>query len=341
MPLVLGGVIAAGLGYGAAYMGLATNQQDTGTQDTLATIESTLAGQGDSLTTLSTRTAALEEELAALPPVPDPVDLTPLTEDIEALGTRIDTVAGQISGLTDRIAYLESLPLGETGAEDNSAAIAAAVAQLREQIRAQSENLAAQQAESSALIERIRGIAAEAEASIAAAQERAEARVNAATAQAALGQLRIAVASGAPFGDALSDVTAGAEVPEALSAAAQTGVPTLDRLQATFPAAARAALPVALRDTAGEDAVDRFTAFLQSQVGGRSLDPREGDDPDAVLSRAEAALRSGDLDGAITELAALPEGAQAVMAEWTSAAETRRDALAALDAVAAALDGTN
>jgi len=109
----------------------------------------------------------------------------------------------------------------------------------------------------------------------------------------------------------------------------------------TAGAAARAALPVALRDTAGEDAVDRFTAFLQSQVGGRSLDPREGDDPDAVLSRAEAALRSGDLDGAITELAALPEGAQAVMAEWTSAAETRRDALAALDAVAAALDGTN
>lgn len=341
VPLVLGGVIAAGLGYGAAYMGLATNQQDSGTQDTLATIESTLAEQGDSLTALSTRAAALEEELAALPPVPDPVDLTPLTGDVEALGTRIDTVAGQISGLTDRIAYLESLPLGETGGADNSAAIAAAVAQLREQIRAQSENLAAQQAESSALIEEIRGIAAEAEASIATAQERAEARVNAATAQAALGQLRIAVASGAPFADALADVAASAEVPDALSAAAGTGVPTLDRLQATFPAAARAALPVALRDTAGEDAVDRFTAFLQSQVGGRSLDPREGDDPDAVLSRAEAALRNGDLDGAITELAALPEGAQAAMAEWTSAAETRRDALAALDAVAAALDGTN
>ena len=275
--------------------------------------------------------------------MPDPVDLAPLREDIEALGARIDRVAGQISGLTDRVAYLESLPLGEEQGEDNSAAVAAAVAQLRDQIQAQADSLAAQQEESSALIEQIRSIAAEAEDSIAAAQERATARVEAATAQAALGQLRIAVASGAPFANALDDIgtATGTDVPEALTAAAETGVPTLDALQATFPAAARAALPVALRETAGEDAVDRFTAFLQSQIGGRSLEPREGDDPDAVLSRAEAALRAGDLSGTLAELDALPDPARAEMADWTASAQTRLDALSALDTVATALDGTN
>ncbi|MGB0440740.1 MAG: molybdopterin-binding protein, partial [Paracoccaceae bacterium] len=34
-------------------------------------------------------------------------------------------------------------------------------------------------------------------------------------------------------------------------------------------------------------------AFLKTQLGARSLEPREGDDPDAVLSRMEAAAREG------------------------------------------------
>lgn len=344
VPLVLGGVIAAGLGYGAAYMGLAATEQDTGTEEAISALQATLAEQTESLSALTTRASALEDELAALPPAPDPVDLSPLAEDIAAVETRIDSIAGQVSGLTDRVAYLETLPLGEGGeGGDNTAAMAAAVAQLQAQIQEQSENLSAQQAQNAALAEEIRTIAAEAEASISAAEERAAARVGAATAQAALGQLRIAVASGAPFAEALADVTAGSsvELPEALAAAAETGVPTLDELQSTFPAAARAALPVALRDTAGEGAMDRFTAFLQSQVGGRSLEPREGDDPDAVLSRAEAAVREGDLSGAIAELEALPEEARSEMAAWVASAESRLNAMAALDAFAAALDGTN
>jgi hypothetical protein len=141
----------------------------------------------------------------------------------------------------------------------------------------------------------------------------------------------------------LSDVADGAavDVPEALSAAAETGVSTLEELQSTFPAAARAALPIAIRDTAGEGTMNRVTAFLQSQVGGRSLEPQEGDSPDAVLSRAEAALRDGDLSGVVAELAALPEEAQSVMADWTSSAETRIAALEAMDAFAAALDTAN
>ena len=46
----------------------------------------------------------------------------------------------------------------------------------------------------------------------------------------------------------------------------------------------------------------------------------------------------GDLSGVVAELAALPEEAQSVMADWTSSAETRIAALEAMDAFAAALD---
>ena len=42
LPLVLGGVIAAGLGYGAAYLGFAPDQQDNGTEAAISSIEETL-----------------------------------------------------------------------------------------------------------------------------------------------------------------------------------------------------------------------------------------------------------------------------------------------------------
>lgn len=343
VPLVLGGVVAAGLGYGAAFMGLASGGQDDGaTAAALSTLQASVDEQADTLTALTARTTALEEQVEAIPPAPEPVDLGPLREQITALGARMDATVSQISGLTDRVAYLETLPLGEGGA-DNTAAVAAAVAQLQAALQEQSASLAEQRAASAALAEQLAAAATAAEERIAAAEARAEARVASATAQAALGQLRIAVATGAPFASALADVADGTavEVPQALSDAADTGVPTLQDLQATFPAAARAALPIAIRETAGEGPMNRVTAFLQSQVGGRSLEPQEGDSPDAVLSRAEAAVHSGDLSGAVAELTALPEESQAAMADWTAAAQTRIAVLEAMDAFATALDTAN
>jgi hypothetical protein len=55
----------------------------------------------------------------------------------------------------------------------------------------------------------------------------------------------------------------------------------------------------------------------------RSLTPRAGDSPDAILSRAEAAVGAGDLAGAIAELNTLPPAAQAAMADWIKAATAR------------------
>jgi len=82
----------------------------------------------------------------------------------------------------------------------------------------------------------------------------------------------------------------------------------------------------------------RCDAFLRTQAGARSLPPKDGDDPDAVLSRAEAAVARGDMVSAITELQALPEAGQAAMAGWLARAETRRDALAAATELAAQLE---
>jgi hypothetical protein len=98
---------------------------------------------------------------------------------------------------------------------------------------------------------------------------------------------------------------------------------------------------VALRETAGEGAVDRFTAFVQGQIGGRAVAPREGDDPDAILSRVQAAVSAGDLETALAEISALPEGARGEMAGWIADAEARAAVVAALDTVADAVAGAN
>jgi hypothetical protein len=46
------------------------------------------------------------------------------------------------------------------------------------------------------------------------------------------------------------------------------------------------------------------------------LTPREGTDPDAILSRADAAVAEGRITDAIAEAAALPAEGQAALAAW-------------------------
>ena len=96
---------------------------------------------------------------------------------------------------------------------------------------------------------------------------------------------------------------------------------------------------MALQATAEDTAIGRVGAFLRGQVGGRSLSPRAGDDPDAVLSRAEAALREDDLHGAVEELRALPEPARDMFEDWMQAATARAEADAALQTIRAGLTG--
>jgi hypothetical protein len=117
-------------------------------------------------------------------------------------------------------------------------------------------------------------------------------------------------------------------------------VASLEDIQAAFPAAARAALPVALRETAGDGAVDRFTAFVQGQVGGRAVAPREGDDPDAVLSRARRRSPPETSTRRSPRSRRCPK-ARAKWPGWIADAEARTAVVAALESVTAAVTGAN
>ncbi len=335
--LLIGGVVAAALGYGAAFFGMQGGTDTTTTDSALAEASAAIETQQGTITALEAQVAAL---VAVEPPVIPEVDLTGLETAIAAVAADIAGVSTGMEALTGRIVALEDRPIFTGEVAEDSAAMAAAVealeARLTEERTAATEAVAAAEATQAAASAELQAASEAAQTAIAAAEARAQATAEATQSQAALSRVQIAMASGDPFASALADLPI--DPPEALSAVAETGVATIEELQAAFPAVARAALPIALRETAGDSAADRVGAFLMGQLGGRSVEPREGNGPDAILSRTEAAVTAGDLPGALTEIAALPEGAQAMLQDWVAQVETRVAADTALADLAATLD---
>lgn len=321
---VVGGVLAAGAGFGLAqYVPDGWPIADTSaiearietTEGEILMLKAELAQLADQPATPPVTDQALADRISALeaapPPAPD-----------EGLGGRLDAVEAQISALTN-------LPPAAAGAEPGvaPAALAALQAEIATLKSAQSAAPAAITAEAEVALASL----AEAEARASAIATEAAGTIEAASTRAALIQIRAAIDAGEPYAGALTAVPA--EISPALSAFAETGLSSLPALQATFPDAARLALEAALRADMGESWTDRVGSFLRSQTGARSLTPRAGTDPDAVLSRAEAALKAADLRTAMTELAALPPEALTAMSLWTTQAQQRLEAQAALAAL--------
>ncbi len=295
LPLILGGVLAAGLGYGAHYL--------TGANTTAAPELDAMRSEIAALRAALPVTAPIEAELAELRAqlaggaAPE---LTP--GDLDALAAQLRAEFAQ----TETPADMQPVQTALAATQARMDALEADLAELRD--------LA------------LRRVA------------QAEAAIDAAVAAAGLDSLRAALETGAPFPDAVTRLRdAGIDVPEVFAASAAGGIATMDALQEGFADAARAALRVALQDAPAETTVDRLGNFLRAQVGARSTTPREGDDPDAVLSRAGAAMERSDLDAALSEIAALPDAAKAAMGDWLARAQTRSAALAALPDLATAI----
>ena len=92
------------------------------------------------------------------------------------------------------------------------------------------------------------------------------------------------------------------------------------------------------REAQPESEVAGLTGLLKRQLGARSVTPREGEDTDAILSRAEAALRAGDLGTALSEMEALPDVAKDAMDGWLQSAAARKSAQDAADALSTSLN---
>ncbi|TLP65604.1 hypothetical protein FEE96_08835 [Parasedimentitalea maritima] len=246
------------------------------------------------------------------------VQIAPLEASWSSAKAQLEALSDDVTTLTKRLSDLEKRPISEGASPAAVAAYEAELSKLQESLIAQRQDVERMVAEAQALD------AASAEA----------ARI--ASAQTMVARLRSNLDSGTAYGSILTELeSVGVTVPEALLVSADQGVATLTNLTSDFVPAAREALSVAREDSSGSGGL---LAYAQRHLGARSVQPRDGDDPDAILSRAEAAISTGDLDRALAEIQTLPESARSVMLDWETDAKTRQDAVAAVDALAHSLN---
>ncbi|MGB1235913.1 MAG: COG4223 family protein [Planktomarina sp.] len=320
VPMVLGGLVAGGIGYGAAeYLPDYLNGEQVDPLVSVQQAQSDLQAEFDALN-------AAVGDLAAKPAVPD------LTQDIAALGgtltsleATLGTLQSDLTQANDRLTVLEKRPLTEVVAPG-------AIAAYQQEL----DTLQARVADQLAQIETV---AETATSEIEAAKEQAaalelqaadNARIGAAT--SAANAISAALASGGGYADPLAVLAENAdfEIPAIITDNADAGVETLSGLTDAYPAAGRAALAAAR--SAGVDGGEEsgIAAFFKSQLNVRSTTVQEGDGVDAILSRVEAAVKAGDIQTALAEAQTLPDEAQPPLADWMSTAQTRIDALSAV-----------
>ena len=286
-PMLFGGIIAGGIGFAVA-------EYDLLEQAGLRPADSSQSSLTDTIAAQEARIKALEET----DPAPAPTDDAALQE-VQAL---VAELATRVDDLGNRPAAEAPAPVDTSAFEQELAALQSSVETQRDEIQRLLDNALSVE-----------------EATAQAAQ--------AATLQSALGRIVSAVTTGQPFEAEIADLKANGiqDVPPALADTAATGVVTAANLQDRFPDAARASLAAARAASPDVDG-GGIGGFFKQQLGARSVAPRDGDDPDAILSRAEAAMRDGRLADALAEVKALPPEAQEPLSEWLSDAQARHDA---------------
>lgn len=303
VPLILGGAVCVVLGYAGAnfvkpegwpFPGSSTDA----TNERLATLEVEIeAIRNQNIELSSTMDTALSNFDAKVDELVANLDVA---ADLEAALAPLRT---ELTALDERLFVVEAAPVAEAIVSPEATA-------------AYERQLANMQALLDDEIKRLN-----------AAKEISEAVQAQASRFATVARLQEAIAAGLPYADILEG--RDMPVPAAVSEHAASGVPSLSALQDEFSSAADMAIvETAKLDDPNQGMVDRF---LRTQLGLRSLTPKDGASPDAILSRAEQALRENDLEAALTEVSALPEVGQEIMADWAAHAQSRLDVLKGLD----------
>jgi Uncharacterized protein conserved in bacteria len=303
VPMVLGGVICVALGYGAANFLKPEGWPFPGT-NTEELVQEITALKAQ----LAEMQSASEAQVKAQASAQDALRSV-LEQKISEMdkSAEIASLSDRLKGFEDRVTQIEARPVAEAiVSPEATAAYERQLAQMQDLLNSEIARLEE-------------------------AKDKAVAEENAARAATAKARLQTLVDAGEPFAEALTDI--GGDVPQALQDAAQTGIPSVTELQESYAEAARKALVAASRAAyeAGEESW--FQTVLRTQIGLRSTKPKEGDDADAILSRAEQSVRDGMFAKAIETLGALPEAGKAEMQPWIAEAQKRVDAMTALDEV--------
>jgi hypothetical protein len=273
-----------------------------------------------------------------------------LSDTVAALSRRLDAVAAtsqsaaktadaaQAAAEAAKTASANATQSASQAANDAaSKAASQAASQVATQVASQTNG---QKSDLDALASRVAAL----ESAVKALSENAAHPTEGANDQAArltiaAAALRAAVERGAPYRAELAavqslGVTQDATAP--LQSFAATGVPTAaalaHELAALTPDLRRASEP----SSGGSTFLERLEDHAQHLVRVTPVDAPAGNEPSAVIARIQVDAEHADIAAALTDIAALPEAAKPLAADWVGKAKAREAALAASRKIAAA-----
>lgn len=267
--------------------------------------------------------------LRSPPPAPEAAGTADLEAQISALKSQIAALASKpaapqtdVSALEARIAALEVAPAASpapaavdlTPLEQKIATLDSQLSQLEGAVAGTDEK---QQSIQTNLVDRLQKVEADVND---------PARRNAVARAIAASGLKAAIDRGGSFIaelETFAGVAANDPAIAGLKPYAETGVPTRATLTSTFPDAANAALAVLNRPAPDQGVFERLWSSAQSLVKVRPVGHVEGDTPEAFIARAEEALKSGDLDVALTEWNRVPEEGRSAAPDFGKALAAR------------------
>lgn len=312
VPLFVGGFICAGLGFGAAIFTQQSNPIWSVHPDVAQFRDETTGQMSD-----------IDERLKELGEILAVVDQRAIGDvfksDIDDLMSRYDQrfakITSNLESYEKRLGALEKSTIESAIPDELVAQYQDEVKRLKETLETQRESLQQFMSETAETANEV--------------TQRAKDTV----ARGILAQIRAAIDAGGPFDSAIKefDEQVGDAIPNQLRSLAQDGVQTYQELRDGFAEVARLALSAAREELNESEGFSGIGDYLRKQFQARSVIPKTGDDADAVLSRAEQALRENDLTGALDELDALPDTARDQMQLWIDAARERQGALEQLD----------
>jgi hypothetical protein len=310
------------------------------------------SNRGGDTSALASRLSQAEQRLADIAARPSASGVDPKT--VDDLASRVARVEGTVTtpprsapdnALTNRLATLE----GELRSLDEQIAVVARrsdeIATMAADARSRADAAAAlpkaappgppaaERSEVEALANRVATVERSAKAVEAELAKRAtEAGERAVRLAVTAAFLQAAVDRGDPFAKELAAAKALGADPKALASLesfAETGVPS----GAALAQELSALLPT-LRQASGAAPSDgnflgRLQANAEKLVRIRPTDETPGDDPNAVLTRAERRAAQSDIAGALAELAKLPPPARAPAQPWIAKAQARQAAVEA------------
>lgn len=298
--------------------------------DRVATLEERLAaveaGTLDVRSLVDTAQSGIEGRIDALEAA--------LADVRDAVPTPTDTTAieGRLRTLTSRV---DAIAAGASSAD--AGAMAENIADLEQDLARLQTELDAAQARSQSAVSGLAALEAEVASlrtdfETAAAEPELPPQPDTAPLALLASNLETAFLTGRPYATELAGLATIAppvEVPEVLALRAGTGLVPPDELERDFAAAVPVML--AARPAGSDRWEDNAANLLSSLLAIRPAGETEGDAPEAVMSRLEAAMARHDYAGALALFAALPP-------EMAAAGAAVHDAIAAHAAAGALLD---